>query len=471
MALRSTGAGLFTIPTAPSIGVTVASPTSASAYSTAYVQLIASVAAGGAYITGIDLSLASTAAIGYCNVQIGVGAAGSEVTVGQIQADIGLSAPSFTGGKQGSFATINPWIAVSSGSRIAAKTADDIASALSWNVSLQCIAITNVVDAGLNESANVVQFGGTAVTGRDLGASVLLSSGTGTGQLSLAAGLVTLAGVTHTGAVIPTVTALTNAPTAGDFTSTMKASLNAATPASVTGAVGSVTAAVTLPSIPAGWITAAGISSGALSTQAIQSVSSAVASVTNAVVLPSIPANWITSSGIAAAAMNGKGDWLTSAGTLATVTNLTNLPSIPANWITAAGINASALNGKGDWNIGKTGYSLTQTFPSNFSLMSLSTLGAVTAGTIGDKTGYSLTLQDWAKAGDAMTLTSTYAAAKTALTSTAYVAPDNASVAAIKLQTDALSFTVTGKLDANIYYVNGHAVTGDGKSGTEWGPL
>ena len=41
-----------------------------------------------------------------------------------------------------------------------------------------------------------------------------------------------------------TATNLTNAPTAGDFTSTMKTALNAATPASVTGAVGSVTGAV-----------------------------------------------------------------------------------------------------------------------------------------------------------------------------------------------------------------------------------
>ncbi len=36
--------------------------------------------------------------------------------------------------------------------------------------------------------------------------------GTGTGQISVAAGLVTLAAVTHTGAVIPTVTTLTNLP-------------------------------------------------------------------------------------------------------------------------------------------------------------------------------------------------------------------------------------------------------------------
>ena len=63
--------------------------------------------------------------------------------------------------------------------------------------------------------------------------------------------------------------------------------------------------------------------------------------------------------------------------------------SIAANAITAAAINAdaitaakiadgafvaanfaaSSLDGKGDWNVGKTGYSLSQTFPSNFSDM------------------------------------------------------------------------------------------------------
>lgn len=44
-----------------------------------------------------------------------------------------------------------------------------------------------------------------------------------------------------TAGTIATVTNLTNAPTSGDFTATMKSSLNAATPASVVGAVGSVT--------------------------------------------------------------------------------------------------------------------------------------------------------------------------------------------------------------------------------------
>lgn len=47
-----------------------------------------------------------------------------------------------------------------------------------------------------------------------------------------------------TAGTITTTTNLTNAPTSGDFTATMKTSLNAATPASVTGSVASVTGAV-----------------------------------------------------------------------------------------------------------------------------------------------------------------------------------------------------------------------------------
>jgi hypothetical protein len=170
---------------------------------------------------------------------------------------------------------------------------------------------------------NTVNLGGTAQTGRDIGASVLLSSGTGTGQIKIASGYVapnwgdvgnptttvnlsgttikavtdaisysaaavwdyltsaivtsgsigklivdnlnatitsrmatysqptgflaatfptTVASTTNiTAGTMTTTTNLTNAPTVGDFTSTMKTSLNAATPASVVGAVGSVT--------------------------------------------------------------------------------------------------------------------------------------------------------------------------------------------------------------------------------------
>lgn len=84
------------------------------------------------------------------------------------------------------------------------------------------------------------------------------------------------------------------------------------------------------------------------------------------------------------------------------------------------------------------------------------------------------------------------AAVSTRLATAGYTAPDNASVAAIlgyvdtevaavlaavdtevaaiKAKTDQLTFTVANQLDANIQYVNDVAVTGDGQSGTEWGP-
>ena len=43
----------------------------------------------------------------------------------------------------------------------------------------------------------------------------------------------------------------------------------------------------------------------------------------------------------------------------------------------AVNFAAASLNGKGDWNIGKTGYSLTQSFPTNFSAQSITAGGLV----------------------------------------------------------------------------------------------
>lgn len=46
----------------------------------------------------------------------------------------------------------------------------------------------------------------------------------------------------------------------------------------------------------------------------------------------------------------------------------------------------------------------------------------------------------------------------------------NTAVGAIQTKTDSLTFTVAGQVDANIQYVNDVQVTGDGQTGTEWGP-
>lgn len=76
---------------------------------------------------------------------------------------------------------------------------------------------SNLLSIDANGRIDVIKLAGTTQTARDIGASVLLSSGVGAGQISLSSGLVTLAGVTHTGAVIPTVTTCVTTTTNTDM--------------------------------------------------------------------------------------------------------------------------------------------------------------------------------------------------------------------------------------------------------------
>jgi hypothetical protein len=124
----------------------------------------------------------------------------------------------------------------------------DIGKALGTAVTLDSNNVLNV---------STKYLGGTLQTARDIGASVLLSNGTGTGQVVLSSGVVgsnllalqsqqvattgagtitfqaaaTIASTTNiTAGTITTATNLTNAATSGDFTATMKTSLNSSTP-------------------------------------------------------------------------------------------------------------------------------------------------------------------------------------------------------------------------------------------------
>jgi hypothetical protein len=119
---------------------------------------------------------------------------------------------------------------------------------------------------------DIAKIAGTSQTARDIGASVLLSAGSGTGQLDVTSGVVKSnlsqilgTALTETAGqlaggfkkffnigspastmdaltLVATATNLTNAPTAGDFTATMKTSIGTAVAASavasVTGNVG-----------------------------------------------------------------------------------------------------------------------------------------------------------------------------------------------------------------------------------------
>lgn len=75
----------------------------------------------------------------------------------------------------------------------------------------------------------------------------------------------------------------------------------------------------------------------------------------------------ITSAKIAAGAI-GSTQLASGAITSAKIaSNAIGASQIASNAITAAKIATSALNGKGDWNIGKTGYSLAEPFPSDYA--------------------------------------------------------------------------------------------------------
>ncbi len=69
--------------------------------------------------------------------------------------------------------------------------------------------------------------------------------------------------------------------------------------------------------------------------------------------------------------------------------------AVPANVTQFGGANGTFSGGRPEvtvtTNNDKTGYSLSQSFPTNFASLAITGGGAVTAGTVSDKTGYSLT--------------------------------------------------------------------------------
>ncbi len=123
------------------------------------------------------------------------------------------------------------------------------------------VCTTNNATAG---NVNVGSIGGTTQTGRDLGASVLLSSGTGTGQISLSSGAVTAGTVSDkTGYSLTATTGLGNQT--ANITGNLSGSVG-----SVTGAVGSVAAGgIAAVSFAAGAIDAAAIATDAIGSDEI----------------------------------------------------------------------------------------------------------------------------------------------------------------------------------------------------------
>jgi hypothetical protein len=214
--------------------------------------------------------------------------------------------------------------------------------------------------------ANVSHITSTAQTARDIGASVLLSSGTGTGQLDFTSGVVKANAVQILGTAVSTpatagildvnlkniANAVVNTSSAQigvnvvsqaniDFGALQKTSLNAATPASVVGAVGSVTGNVggSVASVAANGITSTSIAADAINAASVKA--DAVTKIQNGLATPTN----------------------ITAGVITTVTNLTNAPTA------------------GDF---------TATMKTSITTAATAATPTVTVGTNNDKTGYSL---------------------------------------------------------------------------------
>lgn len=316
---------------------------------------------------------------------------------------------------------------------------------------------------------DVAAIAGTAQTARDIGASVLLSTGTGTGQLDFTSGVVK-ANVTQN--------AGTNITSAAGVQEVKVASI----------AAGAITAA----SIAADAITAAKIADGAIdaatfASGALDAVWSTAARTLTAGTNIQLPANGLAN---------------VTAWTVAITGNITGNLSGSVGSVTA-GVTVTTNNDK-------TGYSLTQAFPSNFSALGIGAGGHIlTVDTLTTYTG------NTPQTGDAYARLGAAGAGLTALGDTriahldadvssrlasgSYTAPDNAGITTIggyvvsidakttNLPSDpadqSLIIAATNSLavaiaalpttstvmSADIKKVNGVTVNGDG-AGTPWGP-
>jgi len=204
---------------------------------------------------------------------------------------------------------------------------------VSWTYELDAVNYQDGVHFGLTALPN------TACTTN----ASLLTSGTGTDQVSVSAGKVLLQ-ATQTGVTIPTVTTLTNGVTVTTNNDKTGYSLTQSFPANFSSLA----------------ITAGGIAQADVQTIKTQTVTCAAG----------VTVGPYVGNASAALQVDGSGYAKVSSGTGA------NQISLSSGTVTV-GTNSD-----------KTGYSLTQAFPTNFSSFAITAGGAVTVGTNNDKTGY-----------------------------------------------------------------------------------
>jgi hypothetical protein len=451
MGLKTSGVGHFTIPTAPAAGTSCTSG-AANAFTTTYVQLIASTSAA-LYITGVHLESAAALAATYIIIQLATGGAGSETIIGQYLIPLSTGSTVALGYRQ-----VYPPIPVANAARISCKTADSV-GAKATLVTLECIAQSNVVDDGITVgtvatvntlttyTGNTPQTGDAfARLGAPAGASVsadVAAVKTDTAAVKVqtdkltftVAGYLDVNAYKWVGGTIPAV-AVTGVPLVD-----LKYVLGTISPAAagsvradaVTGAVGSVTGAV-------------GSVTGNVGGNVVGSVASVTARVTaNA---DQLAGQTVTAAAGVTFPTSVASPTNITAGTITTVTNLTNAPTAGdltatmkasvTTAATAATPTAAAVTGSVGSVVGLTAANLDATISSRASAANLATLST----TLGTPVGVSVS---------------------------ADLAAVKADTAAVKTATDQLAFTA-GSVNTNIKAINGTVVTGSGTAIAPWGP-
>jgi hypothetical protein len=246
---------------------------------------------------------------------------------------------------------------------------------------------TVVVDAAGLADANAVKLGptgaGTAQTARDLGTSVLLSSGTGTGQLSIASGIASVNVSQVAGTAVTTLTGayplfgIIDSGTAQAVTGTtlqLRSAANFDNDAEIVGSTCVINTATT--------------GAGQSRTVTAYTNSTDTATVPTWTTTPTGTITYVcfgtsSSSGSVSVAAGGITSGSFAAGAIdasAIATDAIGAAEIATDAIGAAEIAANAIGSS----------EFTQAFPTNFSALAITGGGAVTAGTVSDKTGYAL---------------------------------------------------------------------------------
>lgn len=266
---------------------------------------------------------------------------------------------------------------------------------------------------------NVKLIGGTSQTGRDIGASVLLSNGTGTGQLKLASGYVAMTwadiaapttSVALTGTTIATtqkvdVETIKTNPVVNGGTITFPSGATLASTTNITaGTITTTTNLTNLPAITAGWLTATGIAADAITAAkiadgAIDAATFASGAITATVIAAdAIGASELATDAvaeIAAAVWDLATSGHTTSGTFGAAMNAAGSAgdpwstSVPGAYGagTAGFILGTNLDAKVTTRLASTAYvDPTSLFPANFAALLINGSGHISRVTLVDTT-------------------------------------------------------------------------------------